>query len=185
MGRQLSQKDKIKIWEQLVERDGGNRCWYCKKPFNGKRPIIEHLNDNRNDNRLDNLVLSCQSCNIKKISDDTMKRLSDEKLELNEKGIYVREKDLKKLSKSEERTSNEIDINMKNFDITEKYIRDRIDSWDSVDFKDTVDSCVYLCRKNTGHGSHQCVRNYIGSLTCSVGPYQMVKEGKQKLIVKR
>lgn len=188
MTKQLSQKEKIKILEILVERDGGYWCFYCEKPFNSnKRPIIEHLNSNRNDNRLDNFVLSCQSCNIKKEDSSELEEISLKKLEMNENQIYLREKDLDKIlsRKSKQDNSTEIDINEKNFDVVKNYILDRVESWNSVEFKDTLDSCVYLCKEKTGHGSHQCVRNYIASLTSSIGPFEMVRDGKKKMIVRR
>ena len=189
MSKQLSQKEKIKICEELVDRDSGYKCFYCKTLFKGKeRPIIEHLNDNRLDNRLDNLVLSCQSCNIKKAKDKDC--IYDDiaflKLEKNENQIYLREKNYKKITQSrEQEVSTEISINTKNFDITENFIHDRIESCNSIEYGDTLDSCVLLCKQKTNHGSHQCVRNYISSLTSSVGFYQIVKKNMKKIIVKR
>ena len=74
---------------------------------------------------------------------------------------------------------------MKNFDIVQDYIETRIDSCESVEFKDTLDSCVLLCKEKTNHGSHQCVRNYISALTSSVGLYQIVKKNMKNVIVKK
>ena len=189
MSRQLSQKEKIKIVEQLVERDGGYRCFYCKKQFSIKdRPIIEHLDNNRKNNLLDNLVLSCQSCNIKKAKDKTglYSDIALLKSEQNQDQIYVRERIFNNITKSTEQDiQTEIDINTKNYDIVRDFIDSRVDSLDSVEFKDTLDSCVYLCKEKTGHGSQQCVRSYIHSLTSSVSSYQIEREGKKKIIVKR
>lgn len=187
MGRHLSQKEKIKLCGELVERDGGYKCFYCKKPFDLKnRPIIEHLNDKWDDNRLDNHVLSCQSCNIKKVTDPILQELSYDKLDRNEMRIYVGERNFKRITKSKEQEiQTEIDINTKNYDLVHDYIKSRVESWDSVEFKDVLNSCVYLCKEKIGHGSHQCVRNYISSLTSSVSPYELVKEGKKKVIVLR
>lgn len=188
MSKQLSQKEKIKICEELVDRDDGYKCFYCKTFFKRiERPVIEHLNNNRSDNKLDNLVLSCQSCNIKKVTDPILQEISDEKLEMNQMEIYLREKDLKKITKTkeEQEVSTEISINTKNFDITENFIHDRIESCNSIEYSDTLDSCVLLCKQKTSHGSHQCVRNYISSITSSVGLYQIVKKNTKKIIVKR
>jgi len=118
--------------------------------FKGERPIFEHLHKNTTDNRPENLVLSHQSCNIKKIEDVELSRKADEKLEQNETEIYVGEKDLNKiLSKNSSTTESpkEIDINTKNFDIVENYIEEQVQSLGSVEFKDILDSCVYgfLC----------------------------------------
>ncbi len=189
MGKRLSYPQKRMYLELLIERDGGYRCFYCKKEFEkGERPIFEHLHENTTDNRPENIVLSHQSCNIKKIHDIELSRIADEKQEQNEREIFVREKDLDKiLSKNSSVTElpKEIDINTKNFDIVRNYIDEQTQSLESIEFKDTLDSCVYLCKVKTGHGSHQCVRNYIHSLTSSVGPYEIFKEGKKRLIQSR
>jgi len=172
----------------LIQRDGGYQCFYCKKKFGKEHPIFEHLNNDPTDNRLENLVLSCQSCNIEKSNGGELSRIADEKGEQNEREIFVGEKDLNKiLSKNSSTTElpKEIDINTKNYDVVENYIEERIQSWGTIEFKDTLDSCVYLCKVKTGHGSHQCVRNYIHSLSSSVGPYELIKEGKKRLIQRR
>ncbi len=188
MGKQLSYPQKRMYLELLIERDGGYRCFYCKKEFGKERPIFEHLNSDPRDNRPENLVLSCQSCNIKKIDDIELSRIADDKLEQNVREIYVRDNDLNKiLSKNSSKTelTKEIDINTKNVDVVEKYIEEQVQSLGCVEFKDILNSCVYICRKSTGHGSQQSVRNYISTLTSSVGPYEIFKEGKKSLIQRR
>lgn len=190
MTKQLSYKQKVKRIEDLVERDGYD-CFFCKKEFSSKeRPIIEHLNRERTDNRIENNVLSCQSCNIKKAKGNNKLLIkADEKLFQNEDKTFVRERDLDRIfskNSNKQEPSKEIDINTKNVDVVQNYIKDRVESWDLVELKDTLDSCVFLCREKTGHGSQQCVRNYIDSLTSSVGPYEIIKnERKKRIIVKR
>jgi len=76
--------------------------------------------------------------------------------------------------------SKEIDINIKNSDITKKFISDRVDLGGFVEFKDALDSCVYFCKTITGHGSHQSVRNYIAALTSSVSPFEIIKNEQKK-----
>ena len=72
MSMQLSLNEKRRLLVYLKERDGW-KCIYCRKEFKNQRePIIEHLNDDRNDNRWDNLVLAHQSCNIEKASQKSM-----------------------------------------------------------------------------------------------------------------
>ena len=44
-----------------------------------------------------------------------------------------------------------------------------------------LDSCAMLCKKETGHGSQQSVRNYISMLTSTVGDFEVVKD-KKKII---
>ena len=75
---------KRKIFKFLIERDG-YKCYLCEKEFsNPREPILEHLNDNWNDNREDNLALAHQSCNIKKIEDGNFQEKAHLKLEKNQ-----------------------------------------------------------------------------------------------------
>ena len=173
----------------LIERDGGFVCFYCKKQLDYKTAVFDHLNNNDADNRLDNLVLACQSCNIKKIGDNTMRLQAYEKMELNEFSIFVGEKKYSSDNAIDEETpevSKEIDINTTNFQITEQYIEEVTQTKGSILFREALDSCVYLCKKKTGHGSQQSVRNYLSTLTSSVAPFEVIRgEDGKKVIVKR
>jgi len=171
----------------IIQRDGGYKCFYCQKDLQPKKDVFDHLNDSRRDNRPDNLVLACQSCNIKKVSDKEMQDIALNKLDENENGIFVGENfpNLEEEEKEENGPSKEIYINQKNNDIVEQFLTEEIQKKGSLPYKDTVDCCVYLCRKATNHGSHNSVNNYIDSLTCSRGPFEKVGKGKERTIVKR
>ena len=187
MARKLTASQKRRLHTFLVERDG-YRCFYCKKGFKSVRdPIIEHLNDDETDDREDNLVLAHQSCNIlkSKQSDGDYSEMAMEKLEDNEKHLYVRESFLKKNSKDE--ASTESTISKKCFDITEKYVTDNVLANGWVVYKETMDSIVYLCRKKIGYGSEQQIRSHIQALTSHVAPFEMIKDPKtkKKIIKKR
>lgn len=184
MSRLLTSKMKLEYLPLLLHRDGGFRCYYCKKELQINEYIYEHLNNKRNDNRVENLVLSCQSCNIKKIDDFDMRVTANEKLKENEEKNFVREKI------SDENSSNpittEIDINTSNYDITGQYLYEVINTDGLILYSVALHSCVYLCKKKTGHGSQQAVRNYLATLTSDVAPYKIERnEDKKKVIVKR
>jgi len=189
MARLLSLPDKRKIIELLIERDEGFHCFYCKIPLTQKTGKIEHLDNDNEDNRLDNLVLTCQSCNIKKVTDDKLQEIALEKLDKNEEGIFVGEKFLESLTSKEQKqneVSKEIEINGRNYDIAIKFIQETVDREGFVLFSDALNSIVYLCKKNTNHGSHQSVRNYLLTITSSVAPFEITRNTKnKKIIVKR
>ena len=66
MTKGFSHQEKKRLHTYLIWRDG-NKCIYCKKSFrNSREPIIEHLNNDRNDNRWDNLAYAHQKCNVLK-----------------------------------------------------------------------------------------------------------------------
>jgi len=78
---ELSVKDKEKLRFQLYERDG-RKCHYCgieEEDFckiwgetfyggvkRGRRLEIDHKNNDRRQNHLENLVLACSLCNMAK-----------------------------------------------------------------------------------------------------------------------
>jgi len=188
MGKDLSFGQKMKYLPLLIERDGGFNCVYCRKPLTRKTAIFEHLNGDRRDNRFDNIALSHQSCNIKKKTDGNFSDIAILKREENERGIFVGEKNLQSIISpfQSQEVSKEISINKVNFDTTEKFIAEKIGNDGFILYSDALDSSVYLCKKNSGHGSHQSVRNYISSLTSPVAPFEISKntDGK-KIIVKK
>ena len=169
----------------LIERDEGFCCWYCKIALTLKTMVFEHLNGNRSDHRIENKVLSCQSCNIKKIYDSDMQILAKEKLVENEKKIFVRERKFEENTESP-KPDSEIDINLSNFDTVEQFLSERITTDGEVLFKNALNSCTYICKERTRHGSQQAIRNYIDTLTCEVAPYMIIKDDNgKKTIVKR
>lgn len=192
MNRHLSQADRRRAFELIHERDGGLHCIYCKKLLSSRTLVFEHLNNNDTDNRLENLAFACQSCNIKKskktTDNDRLLIMADAKLTMNEKKLFVGEKFVNSFTKKFNiygESSKEIEINKKNNDIVEEYLRDEINKYGSVLFKDALDSCVYLCQSNTGHGSQQSIRNYFASLTSSVAPYEISRDIKNKKIIQK
>lgn len=190
MSKLLSLPEKRRYLELIIERDGALNCLYCHRRLTVKTVIFEHLDDDNRDNRLDNLAFSCQSCNVKKNYDTKIMDKALCKLEANERGIFVGEKYLQKITSSEPdqniQVSKEIDINTTNYEITEKYIVDIIETNGLIKYKVALDSCVYLCKKKTGHGSQQSVRNYLASLTSVVAPFEITHDEKnQKIIIKK
>ncbi|CUR51804.1 Putative HNH endonuclease [Nitrosotalea devaniterrae] len=185
MSKHLSEKQKMEYLPLLIKRDGGFKCFYCNYPLGYYSFIYEHLNDNRNDNRLENIVLACGSCNNKKPDNYDMKIKANEKLKKNEDSNFVRERNYVE-DKTPNDASTEIKINQSNFQITEQYVTERVATDGSIEYREALDSCVYLCKSRTGHGSQQSVRNYLATLTCAVAPFQIIKdENSTKLIVKR
>jgi len=176
---------KIDLLPFLIERDGGCCCFYCKKKLGITEVKFEHLNCNRTDNRPENIVFSCQSCNIKKISTPDLQIMAKEKLKQNEDGNFLSEKNFVEYT-GPQSVSNEININVSNYDITRKYITEVIQTDGSILKSDALNSCVYLCKEKTGHGSQQSVRNYIDTLISPVGPLMIIcDENNKKLIVKK
>jgi len=181
----LTKRIKALYLPLLVQRDEGFTCWYCRVPLFLFKYIFEHLNDTRQDNRIENLVLACDTCNNKKPHDEKMKQKAMQKLVENEECNFLRERKflIDELTKE---ASAEIEINVSNAEITREYISERIDSEGYIPFTKALNCSVYLCKEKTGHGSQQSVRNYIKTLTCEIAPFMIVTNAnKRKIIVRR
>ncbi len=181
MNRILTGKMKVKFFQIISQRDGGFKCFYCSKNLLNTHWVYEHLDDNPMHSTVENIVLACQSCNVKKKNDFDMQFLALEKKKQNEGSNFVCERE-------NERTtfSNEIEINKQNFDLTQQYLTEIIETDGSLEYKDAVNSVAMLCKKKTGHGSTQSVREYLNMLASREGPFEIVKnDEKKRIIVKR
>ena len=178
MTKSLTQSLKQKDLPILIQRDNGFNCLYCKKPLTGDY-IFEHLNGNRLDNRIENLVLACQSCNISKITDSDYDLVAQEKLKQNEEmGIRYLED-----HGAFENNSSEININQTMRPFVKRWISERIVTDGKVELSEAINCLVYLCQENYSHGAEPTIRRYVKELTCSVAEWQVVKDDKGKKII--
>ena len=166
---------------KLIRRDDGFTCLYCLKYLNGDY-VFDHLDDNRFHNEIENLALSCQSCNVKKANSIELKIIAQEKRKKNEEMALNYMED----ATASENLPSEIEINKALYNFTKQYIYERVNTDGSIPCADALNEIVYLCQEKFGHGSEQTVRRYINQLTCGVADYQVIRDGKNnKQIVKR
>jgi len=183
LSKHLTPKQKADYLDLIIARDSEFACWYCKKEFLSLSDYLyDHLNNNRQDNRIDNLVLACRTCNNKKPHVIEMCVLALDKLSENEISNYMREKNLSKTAKKED---TEIQISVENYTLAKLWLIKEIDSREYVLFSEALDCISYECREKTGHGSQQSVRQYINTLTSKVAPFEIVKNDKGKKIIRR
>ena len=156
-------------------------CPYCGKRFKGYGScVIDHLNNNRTDNRLTNLCLAHHACNTKKVTSVEYQEIADFELRQNEEALSKREKE--KITDA----PIEVQINVTNYDLVKQFLTERINTDGFVPYAEALNSAVFYCKKITDHGSHQSVRNYIASLTSDLGSLMIIKDdSKTKVIVKR
>lgn len=182
MTKHISHKTKILYDKWLIQRDG-LVCLYCKKdiPRNQKH-VHDHLNDNRGDNRLENYVRAHQSCNVAKKSTIDYQIMAQEKLKKNELALFFPVD-----NKSEDEVSTESKINVACEAILDQYVSERVATNEKLFVEDAIYNSVYKMRKQTGHGSVQCARNYLRIFTCDEAPYMIAvdSETKKKIIVRR
>ena len=126
MNKTLTAKKKGEYFPILVQRDRGFKCFYCKADLIGKEWIYEHLDDNPANNRVENIVFACQSCNIKKKDNFDMKILALEKKGLNEESNFLWGRE--NVETSAPTLSTEIDANQQNFELVNQALSEIIET---------------------------------------------------------
>lgn len=185
MLKQLTATKKGEYLPALYNKQNG-QCLYCKLHFAKiTDAIFDHLNNNRRDNRYENLCLAHQSCNIKKATYLDYQIIANEQLKLNEDQVLSERENIE--DKSPLDASSEIQISQSNYPIVEQFITERVNIDGSIDYHDALYGAVYKCKISTGYGSPQSVRGYIATLTSLVSPFMITKDEqtKKKIIVRR
>lgn len=173
---QPSHKAKIQFTKWIKQRDGPN-CFYCEKE---KPNILEHLDDNRNHNTLENFVNSHQTCNVAKKFNIDYQVMAQDKLRQNQLTPFIPTED-----NTLEEASTEIKISKTNFEIIEQYLSEKILTDGFVTWRDALYGATYKCKRLTGFGSVQCTRNYLYILTSPEAPFMKTKDKNKKPIIVR
>jgi hypothetical protein len=156
----LTHKRKIAYFQLLVERDD-HRCFYCEKGFSESHPAeYDHLNNNPNDSRPENLVLCHHECNNKKKFNTDWQIEAQEKLLANERTVFVCERRQADTGTTEELTSSQR-INQVLEPIARQWLEEHLLMEKEIVLRDAVNAIVNLCRKQTGHGSQATIYRYI------------------------
>ena len=183
MNKSLTKKQKLEYFPFIIERDDAFVCFYCNKKLTVSTCIYDHLNDKQWDNRLENLVFACQSCNNKKPKDSDIQIKATEKLRASENQHSSNLLSERKLE--EERPMTEIDISTANRQISRRWLTERITTDGSVLYEEALNSITFLCTEATGHGSQQAVRGYLNALTSLAAPFMIVKNDAKKRTIAR
>jgi len=178
--RKSSQKQNRITNSYCIQRDGLN-CLLCNITIpRSQACVIDHLNDKPNDDMLENRARCHQKCNIDKINNIDYQVIADDKRRNNLLHPFIPKED------ETEEVSSEIKISKSNFDITEENIMEKVLVDGSVLWHDALYGSVYKCKKITGYGSVQCVRNYLYTLTSEYSPLMKSKDQSGKsIIIKR
>jgi len=175
----LTQTKKKNYLSLLIKRQNGFRCYQCNKILDGGNYIFEHLNDNRFDNRVENIALACQSCNVKKITHGDFTIIARNLLKKNEESALLEE------DSGLESKSSEIEINRTLRPFCKQYLFERVNVDGNIVLTDAILELTYLGQERFGCGAESTIRKYIAELTCKVAPFMIIKEGKERLIVRR
>lgn len=177
----LSVKRKAVYLPTVIRRDGGFKCFYCKCDLSKRIWIYEHLDNNPNHSEMENIVLACQSCNIKKRNNYDIQIMAMEKRRLNQQMNLSCERE--SLEVESPTMSPEMDVSKKNFELTQRYLQEIITTDGFIEVKDAIDSSSMHCINKTGHGSPVAVRRYIDMLCSREGSFMITKNDNGKRIL--
>lgn len=177
--RTLTISLKNKYFERIKERDGAFACYYCNDNLSLGKFVYEHLNDDRSDNRIENIVFACQSCNNKKPYDNSIQEMAREKLVENESNVLY-ERNFEKREVSPEIEANEMGLQM-----TREYLEEKLKEDEYIDYKDTLHSITSRLYDEQGHASSVTVGRHIELFCCSEGKYEIVKHNRKRMITKK
>ena len=181
----MTHRKKREYYPKKIENEG-NKCLYCKGPFTDTNPPEwEHLNNNSNDSRLENMALSHKACNNKKKFNSDYQIIANEKLLENEKAVFACERTLADSATTKEVTSQQ-EINKINFKIAEQFIQEHTLMEGSVILRDAVNAIVAVCRDNNETGSQAAVYRYIDTIANPyTGKYTLSTNAEGKNIIRR
>lgn len=194
----LSQSKKAKAIAVLVQIYG-NVCWYCKMPFQaqiqGLQRTIDHLNDDPQDNRIQNLCLAHDECNQKKRTFTDWKILAMEQLTKNLANLDFGkippasegERDKKTQPQEDELTEGE--INRKINETVDAYLNERLPKTNPDAFlfyMDSLNSITCLVQKDCGNrGGQLAVRRSLDAKTSSVSDFIVIRDNGRRIIRRR
>ena len=188
MRKYLSHTQKERHVQLIIQRDGGTRCFYCKIRLSPRTAVLEHLNGDDSLTILDNLVLSCQSCNKKKADgyDKRILKMAEMKFEYNVRSAFVGEKWPDPHEEDfENRPDNEIAINEQTWRATESFLEENTSDNREISYREALDSCVMICQQRFHHGSNNTIRRHLDALTSGVGRFERFGRGRNTTIRKR
>ncbi len=195
--RSLTTAVKARRVPLLIERDYSNDeehiCCYCEQRFLNDIPkwkkTWEHLDNDETNEELWNLMWAHWNCNQKKkyfidyqiMAQDLIKK-NQEWQNIFDIEEFLKERKIKQ--PTEEHT--EIELNTAHFQKTTEFLAEKIPDEESEHLLNDAIYCIAArCRKETGHGSSQAVRNYLNELCCSEQRYKIVKKSGKNYIMKR
>lgn len=181
----LTHRRKKEDFPIIVQRDG-YVCFYCEEEFDVNHPPeFDHLNNNPDDSRVENLVLAHHECNNKKKFNADWQIKAQEKLHQNERTVLASERRQADTGTIEELTSSQA-INQALVPIARQWLSEHLIMEQEINLKDAVNAIVNLCRKQTGFGSQPVIYRYIEAWTNPYnGDLTLSKNENGKTIIRR
>ena len=181
----LTHRKKMVYFQLIVERDE-YKCFYCEEVFSDNHPPeYDHLNNNPEDSRPENIVLTHRECNNKKKFSTDWQIKAHDKLEQNERAVLACERRLADTGSTEELTSSQ-QISKALRPIALQWLEEHSLIEKDILLKDAINAIVFLCQKQTGWGSTATIYRYFDEW-CNpyYGKYTFSRNEAGKIIIRR
>jgi hypothetical protein len=179
MKKFLTALDKMKMNTHLLKRDGPN-CLYCEKPVPNDDCEMEHLDNNKNNLELWNIIRCHEKCNKEKRNNIEYEVKAKDKLDRNQARIYYPIEDT-----AERSNSPEIEHNTNCNQLVKKHLSEQTKLHGKLEYKATSDSIAYHAMEKFGHSSQVSINRIIDAYCSEVAPFMVIKENGKRYITKR
>ena len=194
----LTATKKDKAYKVIRKRDGDG-CFYCKlegtdprfiEELSGHEMNFDHLNDNEEDQRVENLVLAHAMCNQKKKNNYDWKIKALEKLEWNVKWHSASLSESEGERKQHTTTSElkEPDVNLIINKLVKAELESKIpkDSKNEILYSKVLRGVHFLTIQQTGgRGSEQAVRRSLDAYCSEYADWEDYTDGTGKRMIRR
>ena len=177
-----------KYAKMILDRDGHD-CFYCNEAFppkiiqkidKQKARVVDHLNNNEEDNRPENVVFAHSICNEQKKYKNEWIVKAKKKLRENERLANI---EVISHANSDKETGTEIDTNAIYYEVAIKYLKDNLNpSGDKppqesqIDYSNSLNIISAKVRKRVGHSSQNTARRIVDVLTAGEDDWLKVKD---------
>jgi len=160
----------------------GCLCLFCKKEDDLDNFILEHLNGKPTVNEDWNHALSCQSCNIKKLTTGELQVIAHEKIKENKLSDFKYIEDKSNIS-----NSPEIDHNQNVGELCHKIMLERTTNGEKVEYKEAKNGLAFICKEKFDHCSPITITRHLDMMASSFTntPFMIIKEDGKRYITRR
>ena len=183
----------------LIEQRDGNNCFYCQNPFQHKlldiitlsedtnEKVFDHLNDDEEDNRPENLVYAHKLCNQRKKTHNDWIIKAKQKLRDNERSANIpisHANTFKETEKETDKNAIFCDIVVKElakYLLADKDSKIKKEELGRKEFLDLVTAKGY---KVCGHASQNTMARILDMFTTTEFPYIQEKNDSKKTMIR-
>lgn len=186
-------------WKPIIEQRDSKNCFYCDKPFQHKlmdiitlseqrnEQVFDHLNNDEDDTRVENVVLAHSLCNQRKKNNNEWIIKAKQKLRDNERSSNIPVSH----AGTDKETATETDTNAIFADIVLKELADRLmpksngePRQDEIELKEFLDLVSGKGYKMCGHASQNTMRRIVDMFCTTEFPYVKEKNASKRSVIR-